>query len=201
MRKTPAVFQAALCVAVAALPPLAMGQPSGDRATVEAKGGYARILFLFTQPSPVEASIADGVLKIELKRPVEASVDALAESLKEYVSVGRATNNGLTYRFALRDKVRLHISRQGARTAVDLVPDSFKGEPPDLPRPPPPPPKQELDASKLPVVKVRVGEFESFTRLTFDWPSAVRYTALPGKGRISVRFETAARPDLSALEN
>ncbi len=48
---------------------------------------------------------------------------------------------------------------------------------------------------------MRVGEFENFTRVTFDWPRAVRYTTRPGQGRISIRFETAARLDFSMLES
>src|SRR5437867_2702121 len=80
------------------------------------------------------------------------------------------------------------------QTAVDLVPESFKGVPPDLPPPPPPVEKgKELpDLTKLPVIKLRVGEYSNFTRLVFDWPTVVAYTAYPGRGRISVRFETAA---------
>jgi hypothetical protein len=70
-----------------------------------------------------------------------------------------------------------------------------------LPRPPPPPRKQTPDLAKLPAVKVRVSEHENFTRLVFDWPKPVRYTAKGTKGRISVRFEAMARPDFSMLEN
>ena len=72
---------------------------------------------------------------------------------------------------------------------------------PDLPRPPAPPRKQAPDLGKLPVIQVRVGEFENFTRLIFDWPSAVRYTTTPGQGRIRIRFEAMARLDFSMLES
>jgi hypothetical protein len=186
---------------MAALPPIAFGQSARDSVAVETKAGYARMLFTFKEPAPVEASIADGVLTIELKRPVDTTIDALIDSLNRYVSVARRSDDGLIYRFALRDPLGLHVSTQGNRTAVDLVPTSFKGTPPDLPRPPPPPRKQTPDLAKLPVVDVRVGEFENFTRLTFDWPRAVRYTTRPGQGRIVVRFETMARPDFSMLES
>ena len=94
------------------------------------------------------------------------------------------------------------MSTQGNRTAVDLVPKNFSGAVPDLPQVATAAPrKQALDANKLPVIPVRVGEFENFTRVTFDWPRAVRYTTRPGQGRISIRFETAARLDFSMLES
>ena len=202
MRSRTRIFvRIALCSAMAALPPIAWGQPARDSVAVDTKAGYARILFTFKEPAPVEAIIADGVLTIELKRPVDATIEALTDSLDRYVSVARRSEDGLTYRFALKDPLGLHVSTQANRTAVDLVPASFKGTPPDLPRPPPPARKPPPDISKLPAIEVRVGEFENFTRLIFDWPKAVRYTTRPSQGRISIRFEAMARPDFSMLEN
>jgi hypothetical protein len=202
-RRTRILLRIALCAATAALSPVAFGQSSADRVAVDTKAGYARILFTFEEPAPVEASIADGVLTIELKRPVDTTIEALIDGLERYVSVARRTENGLTYRFALRDPLDLHMSTQGNRTAVDLVPKNFSGVLPALPRVAASAParKQITDISKLPLIPVRVGEFENFTRLTFDWPRAVRYTTRPGQGRISIRFETMARPDFSMLES
>ena len=191
----------ALCVAMAALPPIAFGQSTRDSVRVDTKSGYGRILFTFKEPAPVKASIADGVLTIKLKRPVDTTMEALTDGLSRYVSVARRTEDGLVYRFALRDPLNLHVSTQANRTVVDLVPKEFKGTPPDLPRAATPPRKQATDVGNLPVIPVRVGEFENFTRLTFDWPRAVRYTTRPGQGRISIRFETPARPDFSMLES
>ncbi len=203
MRSRPrTLLRVAVYAAMAALPPIAFGQPSGNRVAVDTKAGYARMLFTFEEPAPVEASIVDGVLTIELKRPVDTTIEALIDRLDRYVSIARRTEDGLTYRFALRDPLDLHMSTQGNRTAVDLVPKNFSGAVPDLPRVVTAPPrKQAVDVNKLPVIPVRVGEFENFTRLTFDWPRAVRYTTRPGQGRISIRFETTARPDFSMLES
>ncbi len=87
--RTRTLFRIALCAAMAALPPIAFGQPSGDRVAVDTKAGYARILFTFEEPAPVEAAIADGVLTIELKRPVDTTIEALIDNLDRYVSVAR----------------------------------------------------------------------------------------------------------------
>lgn len=200
MRST-LLFRIAICVVMAALPPIAFGQPARDSVTVDTKSGYARILFTFKEPAPVDASIADGVLTIELGRRVDATMETLTSGLDRYVSVARRSDDGLTYRFALRDPLNLHVSTQANRTAVDLVPANFKGTPPELPRAPAPPRKQTPDLTKLPAVQVRVGEFENFTRLIFDWPQAVRYTTTPGPGRLRVRFEALARLDFSALNS
>lgn len=201
-RRTLTLLRVVLCVGMAVLPPFAFGQPAGDRVTVDTKAGYARILFTFEEPAAVKAAIADGVLTIKLKRPVDTTMEALMDGLERFVSVARRTENGLIYRFALRDPLDLHVSTQGNRTAVDLVPKNFSGAVPDLPRVASAPArKQAVDVNKLPAIPVRVGEFENFTRLTFDWPRAVRYSTSPGQGRISIRFETAARLDFSMLES
>src|SRR5215471_6788794 len=199
LRLLSALFGLAAALLVLADPALA--QAAKNTVSVDTKPGYARILFTFQAPAPVSASVADGVLTIKLTRPVEITIDAFTESLGSYVSGGRRDEDGLTYRFALKNPVALHTSTQVNRTAVDLVPDSFKGVPPNLPVPPPPPPRRDTpDLSKLPTIRVRVGEYANFTRLVFDWPKQVFYTVYPGQGRISIRFETLAKPDFSALE-
>ena len=181
--------------------PVAAG-PRADTASVDTAQGYARILFNFATPAPVAATVADGVVTIRLGRPITTNIDTFTESLGPYVSGGRRDPDGLTYRFALRKPVSLHNSTQANQTIVDLVPETFKGVPPDLPPPPPPVAKgKELpDLSKLAVIKLRIGEYSNFTRLVFDWPTTVAYTVYPGQGRIQVRFETAAKPDFSVME-
>jgi hypothetical protein len=173
-----------------------------DSATVDTTQGYARILFTFATPAPVTATVADGVVTIHLGRPITANIDTFTESLGTYVSGGRRDPDGLTYRFALRSPVSLHNSTQVNQTVIDLVPESYKGVPPDLPPPPPPvvPGKVLPDLTKLPVVRLRVGEYSNFTRLVFDWPTTIAYTAYPGRGRIELRFATAAKPDFSVME-
>jgi hypothetical protein len=128
--------------------------------TVETAQGYARMLFTFATPAPVSATVADGVVTIRLGRPITTNIDTFTESLGPYVSSGRRDRDGLTYRFALKNPVSLHNSTQANQTAVDLVPESFKGGC----LPPPPPPvvkgKEVPDLTKLQVIKFRSGIFQ-----------------------------------------
>ena len=182
-------------VAAAPAPP-----PAKARIDIDTSKGYARILFTFQRATAVSASVADSVLTIRSGAELNTTVDNFIEKLGPYVSSGRVDNDGLTYRFALKGPVALHNSAQGNKVVVDLVPDSFKGVPPDLPPPPPPPKPVPPDVAKLPQVKVRVGEYANFTRLVFDWEKQVPYTVYPGRGRISIRFDTLVRPDFSTIE-
>ncbi len=56
-----------------------------------------------------------------------------------------------------------------------------------------------MNTDSLPVLNVRTGSYPTFTRLVFDWKSQVPYAVFPGAGKIGVRFETQAKPDLSDI--
>ena len=181
--------------------PTAVAAEKSGRVSIDTAKGYARVLFTFAQPTPVMASIADSVLTLRVGQGVTINIDTFTESLGDYVSTGRADRDGLTYRFALKKPAALHTSTQANQTAVDLVPDSFKGVPPDLPPPLPVEAKNAPpDIGTLPIIKMRIGEYADYTRVVFDWPKAVVYSVFPGQGRISIRFEAAAKPDFSVLQ-
>ena len=169
--------------------------------SVKASGeqGYARILFAFDKAAHPHASIAAGVLTISFDHAVTLSPADAAKGLSAYVASARADADGKTFRFALAQDLKLHTSESGNRFAVDLMTASYAGSPPDLP-PPPPVQKAAVDISKLPALGVRAGAYPKFTRLVFDWPKNVNYTVYPGAGRITLRFESAARPDFGSLE-
>ncbi len=197
---------ACLAALLSSTPSQGAAAPSGEeRGTiaVNTASGYARLLFTYPRRSPVAASIADGVLTLRLGEPVNATVDSFTDALKGYVANGRRDADGLTYRFAVTRALALHTSSVLNKTVIDLVPDSFKGVPPDLPPPPPPPVVQAPvapDVASLKVLPIRVGEYANYTRIVFDWPQRVEYSAFPGRGRISIRFQGLVRPDFSMLQ-
>jgi hypothetical protein len=173
---------------------------SGTGVTVDISAGYARLLFTYAKPTSVTASIADNVLIIRTAEVAGKNADDLVAALGSYVTSGKKDADGRGYRFALAGPLALHSSVSGGKTAIDLVPASYSGTPPNLPPPPAPAVQQPTDPSKLPVVKLRVGEYRDYTRVVFDWPSQVAYTTNPGQGRITLRFDTLAKPDFSMLD-
>ena len=94
--------------------------------------------------------------------------------------------------------VKLHVSQLGARAVVDLAEPGFNGAMPDLVAPPKPAPKP-LDIASLPEIKLRTGSYEKFTRLVFDWPKDVSYQVFPGAGKMTIKFASPVRADVSAL--
>ncbi len=185
------LFAAAWLAVCGAAPALA------DGVSVASDGGYGRLLFTFTPMTQPKARVDGGVLTISFDRKVAIDPGGIANSLGAYIASVRTDGN--TFRFALSQSVHLHTSTSANHVAIDLVPASFAGNPPDLPPPPPKAPPQIVDASTLPVLPVRSGAYQNFTRLVFDWPRNVRYTMYPGAGKLGIRFDALARPDLSTI--
>jgi hypothetical protein len=170
-----------------------------DFVSVSNDAGYARLLFTFSPAAHATATVTGGVLTISFDRMTTLDATALAANLAAYAGSGRADPDGRTFRFALSQSVRVHASTSTNHVAIDLLPQSYAGTPPDLPQPPPPAPTV-VDPSKLPELKVRSGAYQNFTRLVFDWPRTVSYALFPGAGKLGIRFEAQVRPDLSAIE-
>jgi len=169
---------------------------AADSVSVSTSAGYARLLFTFAPKSHVSAAVNGGVLAITFARDTTITAAQLEQNLGAYVSGARA--DGHSFRFALVQPVRIHSSEVGSQIAIDLVPDGFTGNPPDLPALPPPPPRT-VDVASLPLIAVRSGSYQNFTRLVFDWPHEVKYAVLPGAGRIGIRFDEPVRIDASVI--
>ena len=173
-------------------------EAKADTVSVSTANGYARLLFTFTPKAQVSAAVDGGVLTLSFERKTDVTAATLAQDMAAFAGGGRVDASGLTYRFALSQPMRIHQSASANQIAVDLVPNSFAGTPPDLPPPLPPPPKT-VDLATLPMVAVRSGAYQSFTRLVFDWPQYVKYSVFPGAGKLGIRFESLARLDVSAI--
>ncbi len=169
-----------------------------DSLNVTTTNGFARLLFTLTPVAHATATASGGVLTIAFDRKIAADPTSLAQTLPAYVGSARVDADGKTYHFALAQQVRVHSSDSGDKIAIDLAPTSFAGTPPDLP-PPPSKAVVAVDPSKLDALKVRAGAYKNFTRIVFDWTKNVSYAVFPGAGKLTVRFETLAKPDFSAL--
>lgn len=184
-------------LAVAGL--MCLAQAAADTVTGSTAGGYGRLLFTLTPADQVAATSTGTVLTISFNRKVALTPDAVAQALSAYISSGHADADGKTFRFALSQPIRLHTSSAAGKFAVDLEPQNYTGTPPELPKPAPPKPKI-VDVSKLPVLKVRAGAYQNFTRVVFDWPREVPYSVFPGSGKLTVRFGAQANLDFSAID-
>jgi hypothetical protein len=169
---------------------------AADSVSGAIQDGYGRLSF--TTDSKVSATTTGGVLAITFSNKTSLDPAAVANAMPRVLSGGRADADGKTLRFTLSQPVKLHVSQIGTRAVVDIADTNFAGVMPDL-VPPPKPVAKPIDVASLPEIKLRTGAYEKFTRLVFDWPKDVSYQVYPGAGKMTLRFGTPMRVDVSAL--
>lgn len=171
---------------------------AADTVASEPQSGFVRLNFNFAPAAKVSATTQGGVLTLSFDRKTTLTPQAIVALSGGALASGRVDADGKTLRFALTQPIRLHQSALGAQTVVDLAPQSFAGTMPDLVAPS----RQAaapIDPASLPELKLRAGSYSNYTRLVFDWPKPVSYSVFPGAGKIAIRFQALARPDLSAI--
>src|SRR3954463_3971874 len=190
----------AMVMALAASTPLWCGTAWADGVSGNTQDGYGRLSFNFTGATnpKISASATGGVLTISFSDKTSIAPASVVAALPRILSSGRADPDGKSLRFVLVAPVKLHVSQIPGRAVVDVAPSDFSGKMPDLVVPPKPVPKP-VDVAALPEIKMRAGSYEKFTRLVFDWPKDVSYHVFPGAGKMTVKFDTPIRMDVSAV--
>ena len=185
---------ALLLALVAALPAQA-----ADTVSASSQNGYSRLSFAFNPAGHVTAASDGSVLTLSFDRKTTLDPEAVAKLMGGAVGGVRADLDSKTFRFALNQPFRLHQSSVGNRAVVDLAAPEFAGAMPDLPPAPVAAAPKPVDVNSLPSLALRSGAYANFTRLVFDWDRNVDYSVFPGAGKMTIKFQAAARPDLSSI--
>jgi tetratricopeptide (TPR) repeat protein len=189
----------------------ARAEPIPAEITADLSGGYARIVFRFNEEVDADVRMANNILVVSFKTPVSVNVDRLYSNAAGYVGAARRDPDGKAVRMALSQRVRLSSMMAGERLFVDLLPDSWKGEPPALPREV----VEELakrarDAERKarqqrqlaqqkhsPAVRLRVSQQPTFSRYVFELPELVPVSAERDKDNLRLVFDQALKIDLA----
>jgi tetratricopeptide (TPR) repeat protein len=194
-------------------PSAALAQAQGVRgeASITTTGGYGRIVIRTAADVESQVRMTSGILVIQFRQPVNVAVDRLGTGASEYIGAARRDPDGRALRFALTQKVKVSSMVAGERLFVDLLPESWTGEPPGLPREV----VEELakraneadrlarqkraaeEQKKIPPVRVRVAAQPTFTRYIFELPELTGVTAERGKDKLTLTFAKSLRFDLS----
>jgi tetratricopeptide (TPR) repeat protein len=178
--------------------------------TVSTSGGYARLVFGFADDPEPEVRLANGILIISFKKPIDVAVDRIALGAPDYVGAARLDPDGTAVRLALNRKVTVNSMAVGERFYVDLLPEDWTGLPPGLPR------EVIEDLSRrarnaerkareqaqlvrqrdIRSVRVRVGTQPTFTRYVFELPDLVAIATDRSGDKLALRFEAPLKFDL-----
>ena len=128
-----ALIQALLLI-VLVLPGSDAAEPVKSTVTAAVENGFARLIFLLSDDVESQVHVADSIIIINFDQPIDINVDRLAQGADGYIGAARRDPDGKAVRIALSRKVKVNSMAAGERLFVDLLPDSWTGLPPGLPR-------------------------------------------------------------------
>jgi tetratricopeptide (TPR) repeat protein len=186
-------------------------EPVPAEATFSSAGGFARLVIKFNEDVGSEVVTAGSIIVIRFERPVDVSVDKLAEAVPDYVGAARRDPDGAAIRLSLSRKVTINTMTAGERLFVDLLPDSWSGPPPNLPTEV----VRELaerarvaerelrqqramtEAKKRAPVRVRASVQPTFVRFVFEMPDGVGVSSVLNEQKLKLLFSKALTFDLA----
>ncbi len=204
----------AVLFALAFAAPPSAAEPAKVGLVVDTSGGYARLIFAMPEMAEeVEASarIAGNVLIVSFSKPIAAVIDPIAAQAPDYFAAARRDPDSRAIRFALARKVKVNSMTAGDKFFVDLLPETWSGAPPSLPRDV----IEELarhareaerlarlarlaaQPKKLPPVRVRVARQPTFMRYLFDVPEHTSVAADRADDRLTLTFDAPITFDLA----
>ena len=209
------VMQLLMIAALLALfPAKAAAAPVKSELAVSSQNGYVRLVFTLAEETEADVRLANGIVVITFKQPVDVSVDRIPMQAAGYVNAARTDPDGVAVRLALGRKVTVNTMAAGEKLFVDLLPEGWSGLPPGLPQDV----VEELarrarEAEKkvraqqqvaqqrvLPPVRVRVGVQPTFTRYTFGLPALIAVSVERNDDKMTMTFEAPLRFDLADVQ-
>ena len=99
---------ALFCFASFAVPGSAADDPVKATLAATANDGYVRLVFDMSEYDDASVRLANNVLIITFKRPIDVSVDRLAAQIPDYVGAARRDPDGKGIRVALAQQVKVN---------------------------------------------------------------------------------------------
>jgi hypothetical protein len=222
MRARPYFGRAALAIVAVLQMLMLIAPPFGGRAVAEerVKGevkvstseGYARLAFRFEKELPATVQTTYPVMVVTFKQPVAIRVDELQTAAPDYISAARLDPDGMAIRIALARKVKINPTPIAERLYLDLLPETWSGMMPGLPRDVIDElAKRALDAEhqlrlqriaakaaqKPAPIRVKVATQPTFTRYVFAMPDLANVVPDQTDNKLTLEFDQPLKWDLS----
>jgi tetratricopeptide (TPR) repeat protein len=186
-------------------------EPVKGEASFSAAGGYARLVFKLAEYVDAEVITAGSIVVVRFKRPVDIPVDQLSDAVPDYVGSARRDPDGSAIRLSLARRVTINTMTAGERVFVDLLPDTWSGQPPGLP----PEVVRELseraraaeralrqqrataEAKKRTPIRVRASLQPTFVRFVFEVPDGVGVSSVLNDQKLTLLFNAMLTFDLA----
>jgi tetratricopeptide (TPR) repeat protein len=204
----------ALCAAViaACTQGPAQAQPVRGNVHVEMSQGFVRILVHLSEAVDSQVNVAGGIVVVQFRRPVDAGIEKLTHSASNIISAARRDPDGKGFRLALSRKATVNSMAAGERLYIDLLPETWKGLAPGLPkevieelsrrareaersiR------AQRVAKGQEKPARVRVATQPTFTRYVFELPDVIAVTAERGASDVTLKFASRLKFDFGDVK-
>jgi tetratricopeptide (TPR) repeat protein len=206
---------ALFCFASFAAPGSADDDPVKATLAATVNDGYVRLVFDMSEYDDASVRLANNVLIITFKRPIDVSVDRLAAQIPDYVGAARRDPDGKGIRVALSQQVKVNATPAAEKLFIDLLPASWSGQPPSLP------PEVIADLARrareadrlerkdrqavaqqratAEPVRVHVATQPTFTRYVFAIPANTSVSTDRTKERLTLTFDAPIKFDLADI--
>jgi len=180
---------------------------------IEQVNGFVRILLHLNEEVEADVNVAGGIVVVAFGRPVDIDLEKLQAELPNIVGAARRDPDGRGFRFSLTHKATVNSMAAGERLFIDLLPESWKGLPPGLPkdvvedlsrrardaerslR------NQRQAATKKDIKgRVRVAKQPTFTRYVFELPDYVAVTSERGADDVRLDFAAKVKFDFGEIK-
>ena len=205
------LLPAALFLLASALPQPAAAQSVKGEVSATVENGFARLVFTLAEDVEPQVKVANGIIVITFGRPVDVAVERISTNVPGFVSAARRDPDGKGLRIALARKATVNSMAAAERLFVDLLPDTWTGLPPGLPRDVIEDlarRAREADRkvrqqrvlvrqSKMTPIRVRVASQPTFTRYVFELPELIGVAANNSKDKLTLTFDALLKFDLA----
>jgi tetratricopeptide (TPR) repeat protein len=189
----------------------AAAQSAKGEVTASTDNGFVRLVFTLPEDAEPQVKATNGIVVITFQRRVEITVDKLAAGAPGVISAARRDPDGRGVRIALARKVTVNSVSAAERLFVDILPDTWTGLPPGLPREviedlsrrtreaDRKAKQQNVVArrSKMTPIRLRVASQPMFTRYVFELPEPIGVAANTGKDKLTLTFDAPLKLDLA----
>src|SRR6202022_711269 len=207
----PSALAAALLLIGLTFSGACQADPVKGEATFSAADGYARLVLKLAEDVGSEVTTAGSIIVIRFKRPVDIPIDTLSEAVPDYVGSARRDPDGSAIRLSLQRRATVNTMTAGERIFVDLLPDTWSGQPPSLPLEV----VRELaeraraaeralrqhrasaEARKRPPIRVRALVQPTFVRFVFEMPDGVGASSVLNDQKLTLQFNAVVNFDLA----
>ena len=196
-----AILAAAVAWLVVAGP--AASEPVDVRAGLH--DAYGRIVFNWQTPVFHQSGVSGEAAVIRFGRPIEANYLAALRTLSKYLSGAEPGEDGRSVTFSLRDGTAMHSFSMGRAVVADFLetsPATAADRSETSPASSPIPVSRSPAApSRAPVVPVRAGEHDGYSRIVFDWPRRVGYKVEQAGAAATILFDRPGQIGLETLRS